>query len=128
MSLFSSMTFPVQKAIAISKWLSECKSFRLFWFIASAFQTIWVSCFLFPDNAWFSVLRPQAWDILIMDALLHVPGNEEEKQTFRINLLNVPSPPAECTSCIAQQPTITGGRDWSIFYSGKLENIQIFLG
>ncbi|KAJ4968898.1 hypothetical protein NE237_015599 [Protea cynaroides] len=57
------------------------------------------------ENTWFSFLRPQEWDILIMDALLHVPGNEEKNQTFRISISENTPPPAskECTSCKYQE-------------------------
>ncbi|KAI4301029.1 hypothetical protein L6164_034348 [Bauhinia variegata] len=39
------------------------------------------------DDSWFSFFLPRDWDILIMDALLHVPGNEEKHQTLRIIFL-----------------------------------------
>ncbi|XP_010264861.1 PREDICTED: uncharacterized protein LOC104602759 [Nelumbo nucifera] len=57
------------------------------------------------DDSWFSILRSRDWDILIMEALLHVPGNEEKQQTFRVSVLdNIPPPPfKECTSCKAQE-------------------------
>ncbi|KAK1397965.1 hypothetical protein POM88_007828 [Heracleum sosnowskyi] len=35
------------------------------------------------DNKWFTFFRPRDWEILIMEALLHVPANEEKHQTFR---------------------------------------------
>ncbi|KAL2541702.1 hypothetical protein Adt_02680 [Abeliophyllum distichum] len=38
------------------------------------------------EDSWFSFLRPRDWEILIMEALLHVPGNEEKQQTFRISV------------------------------------------
>ncbi|CAA2998723.1 Hypothetical predicted protein [Olea europaea subsp. europaea] len=46
------------------------------------------------EGAWFSFLRPHDWEILIMEALLHVPGNEEKQQTFRISVSDYPSPSA----------------------------------
>lgn len=50
--------------------------------------------FFRTEGAWFSFLRPQNWEILIMEALLHVPGNEEKQQTFRISVSDYPSPSA----------------------------------
>ncbi|KAJ7972585.1 Cytochrome oxidase assembly protein [Quillaja saponaria] len=50
------------------------------------------------DDSWFSFLRSHDWDILIMDALLHVPGNEEKNQTMRITLADN-FPPTSCTAC-----------------------------
>ncbi|KAF8394228.1 hypothetical protein HHK36_020435 [Tetracentron sinense] len=57
------------------------------------------------DDTWFSFLRPRDWDILIMEALLHVPLNEEKNQTFRISLSDNFPPPAckECTGCKIQE-------------------------
>ncbi|KAL2558201.1 hypothetical protein Fot_02940 [Forsythia ovata] len=46
------------------------------------------------EDSWFSFLRPRDWEILIMEALLHVPGNEEKQQTFRISVSDYPSPSA----------------------------------
>ncbi|KAF5186812.1 Cytochrome oxidase complex assembly protein [Thalictrum thalictroides] len=51
------------------------------------------------DDAWIPFLRPRDWDILIMDANLHVPANEESNQTFRINLLE--TTPSACMDCTA---------------------------
>ncbi|KAJ7977171.1 Cytochrome oxidase assembly protein [Quillaja saponaria] len=55
------------------------------------------------DDRWFSFLRSHDWDILIMDALLHVPGNEEKHQTMRISLADSCPPPA-CTACTECRP------------------------
>ncbi|CAL0309794.1 unnamed protein product [Lupinus luteus] len=38
------------------------------------------------DDSWSSYLVPRDWEILIMDALLHVPGNDEQNRTLRINV------------------------------------------
>ncbi|XVE77989.1 hypothetical protein DITRI_Ditri13aG0108100 [Diplodiscus trichospermus] len=56
------------------------------------------------DNR-FSYVLPRDWEILIMEALLHVPRNEEKRQTLRINLLENIPPPAciACTECTPQQ-------------------------
>lgn len=48
------------------------------------------------DDTWSSFFLPRDWEILIMDALLHVPGNEERLRTLRINLADRPLP---CTAC-----------------------------
>ncbi|KAJ9697044.1 hypothetical protein PVL29_009001 [Vitis rotundifolia] len=57
------------------------------------------------DDTWYSFLRSRDWEILIMEALLHVPANEEKQQTFRISLLDNLSTPASkaCTDCLAQK-------------------------
>ncbi|KAF9612320.1 hypothetical protein IFM89_038923 [Coptis chinensis] len=57
------------------------------------------------DHTWVSFLRPQDWDILIMDAQLHVPANEEKHQTFRISVSDSIAPCAseECTRNISQE-------------------------
>ncbi|KAL0303726.1 UNVERIFIED_CONTAM: hypothetical protein Sradi_6240700 [Sesamum radiatum] len=51
------------------------------------------------EDTWFSILRPRDWEILIMEALLHVPGNEKKEQTFRISISD--NPPLECKPCTA---------------------------
>ncbi|KAB2021894.1 hypothetical protein CXB51_017115 [Gossypium anomalum] len=57
------------------------------------------------DDNWYSYVLPRDWEILIMEALLYVPGNEEKQQTLRISLLeNAPSPACvACTECKPQQ-------------------------
>ncbi|XP_068661402.1 uncharacterized protein [Aristolochia californica] len=57
------------------------------------------------DNPWFSFLRPQEWEILIMDATLHVPG-DKENQSFRVNLSDIPvhPPSTECKDCRTPPP------------------------
>ncbi|XP_027349718.1 uncharacterized protein LOC113861231 [Abrus precatorius] len=49
------------------------------------------------DDSWFSYVLPRDWDILIMEALLHVPGNEEKHRSFRISLAD--KLPSSCTAC-----------------------------
>lgn len=55
------------------------------------------------DDSWSSSLLSRDWDILIMDALLHVPGNDERHQTMRINLADKLRPPSctACTECVS---------------------------
>ncbi|KAL5059755.1 hypothetical protein RYX36_031359 [Vicia faba] len=53
------------------------------------------------DDSWSSFFLPRDWEILVMDALLHVPGNEEKHQTLRINLSPKLSPSIACTDCVA---------------------------
>ncbi|XP_047954017.1 uncharacterized protein LOC125200419 isoform X1 [Salvia hispanica] len=55
------------------------------------------------DQGLFSILRARDWEILIMEALLHVPGNDEKERTFRINISD--DPPLECKSCVAACPS-----------------------
>ncbi|KAG2713731.1 hypothetical protein I3760_04G189100 [Carya illinoinensis] len=56
------------------------------------------------DDSWLSSLQPRDWDILIMDALLHIPGNDDKHQTLRISLSDF-TPPAckACTECKPQE-------------------------
>ncbi|PSR94891.1 Lipoyl synthase [Actinidia chinensis var. chinensis] len=49
------------------------------------------------EDTWFS-LRPRDWDILIMEALVHVPSNDEKQKTFRISLSDNLPPPV-CVAC-----------------------------
>lgn len=57
--------------------------------------------FFETDDSWSSFFLPRDWEILVMDALLHVPGNEEKHQTLRINLSPKLSPSIACTDCVA---------------------------
>lgn len=54
-------------------------------------------------DSWIPFLRPRDWDILIMDALLHVPENEGKQKTLRINLTEKFAS-AACVSCTDCQP------------------------
>ncbi|KAK8982370.1 hypothetical protein V6N11_037541 [Hibiscus sabdariffa] len=53
------------------------------------------------EDTWYSYFLPRDWEILIMEALLHVPGNEEKQRALRISLLeNIPHPAQRaCTEC-----------------------------
>jgi len=57
--------------------------------------------FFETDDTWSSFFLPRDWNILIMDALLHVPENEEKNRTLRINLSHKLSPSTACTECVA---------------------------
>lgn len=57
--------------------------------------------FFETEDSWSSFFFPRDWDILVMDALLHVPGNEEKHQTLRINLSDKLPPCTACTECVA---------------------------
>lgn len=64
------------------------------------------------EENWLSFFRPRDWEILIMEALLHVPENEEKNRTFRISLSDELSPPAACQTCVTgctrtQEPVAT---------------------
>lgn len=61
----------------------------------SSFSTL-LSWFLVADDTWLSYLIPRNWDILIMDALLYVPENEEKQRTMRIT---ISEPAPACTAC-----------------------------
>lgn len=50
------------------------------------------------DESWIPFLRPRDWDILIMDAQIFVPANEEKNQTFRLNI-SENTAPAACKEC-----------------------------
>lgn len=56
------------------------------------------------DDSWFSFLRPREWEILIMEALLHVPGNEKKEQTYRVSVSDNPSSTVcnPCNTCSIQ--------------------------
>ncbi|KAJ6389910.1 CYTOCHROME OXIDASE COMPLEX ASSEMBLY PROTEIN [Salix viminalis] len=57
------------------------------------------------DDNWFSFFLSRDWEILIMEALLHIPSNEERQQTMRISLAESFSSPAceTCTECPQQE-------------------------
>ncbi|OVA02314.1 Cytochrome oxidase assembly protein 1 [Macleaya cordata] len=61
------------------------------------------------DDSWLPYLLPflrqQNWEILIMEALVHTPSNEEKNQTLRISLSDAATPSAsnECTGCTRSQ-------------------------
>ncbi|KAL7198501.1 hypothetical protein ACSBR2_020900 [Camellia fascicularis] len=60
------------------------------------------------DDSWFSFLRSRDWEILIMEALLHVPSNEEKQQTFRISVSDFPPPVCKpCTDCSSPESAVT---------------------
>ncbi|RWW17432.1 hypothetical protein GW17_00018638 [Ensete ventricosum] len=66
----------------------------------SRYQILITISFLTADERSFSFLRHHDWDILIMDALLHIPSNDEKHQTVRISLSeNSPLPNMECKEC-----------------------------
>ncbi|KAM7272000.1 hypothetical protein ACFE04_031214 [Oxalis oulophora] len=53
------------------------------------------------EDNWLSFLRSRDWDILVLEALLHIPENEGKQQTLRVSLSdNLPLPAAkECITC-----------------------------
>lgn len=53
------------------------------------------------EDSLFSFLRHNDWDILVMDALLHVPTNDEKNQTVRVNLMDIDrtSSSVQCKEC-----------------------------
>ncbi|KAL3604600.1 hypothetical protein D5086_005459 [Populus alba] len=58
------------------------------------------------DDGWFSFFLPRNWEILIMEALLHIPSNEERQQTMRISLSDSFSSPASRERCRITEPTV----------------------
>lgn len=57
-------------------------------------------------ESWLSFFRRRDWEILIMEALIHVPTNEEKQRTFRISLTDSLSDnsPSACKACIDCRP------------------------
>ncbi|KAI7743602.1 hypothetical protein M8C21_000801 [Ambrosia artemisiifolia] len=51
------------------------------------------------DESWLTFFRPRDWEILIMEALVHVPENEDKNKTFRIRISDDVASPA-CQPCI----------------------------
>ncbi|XP_057549333.1 uncharacterized protein LOC130827593 [Amaranthus tricolor] len=61
------------------------------------------------DSSWLSFFRPHDFDILVLDAILHVPGNEESKKTVKISISDdVPSP--ACQPCTRCPETVNSGK------------------
>ncbi|XP_073011543.1 uncharacterized protein [Typha latifolia] len=61
------------------------------------------------EDGLFSFLRHHDWDILMMEALLHVPSNDAKQQTLRISL-TADSPPStalfSCDSCTQESESL----------------------
>ncbi|XP_076910190.1 uncharacterized protein LOC143567741 [Bidens hawaiensis] len=55
-------------------------------------------------DSWLPFFRPHDWEILIMEALLHVPENEDKNKTFRIRISDDMSPPAFQPCITSQEP------------------------
>ncbi|CAO2839799.1 unnamed protein product [Amaranthus hypochondriacus] len=53
------------------------------------------------DASWLSFFSPHGVDILVLDTVLYVPGNEEAQKTVNISILDdIPSPASQaCTIC-----------------------------
>ncbi|XP_074563256.1 uncharacterized protein LOC141819898 [Curcuma longa] len=54
------------------------------------------------DETTFSFLSHNDWDILILDALVHVPSNDEKHQTVRISVTDncpLPNASSDCVQC-----------------------------
>ncbi|KAK9087660.1 hypothetical protein Syun_030054 [Stephania yunnanensis] len=64
------------------------------------------------DDSWFSFLRPREWNVLVMEALLHIPENDEKNQTLRISLSDslAPTSSKECIDCRFQQSSSPDNR------------------
>ncbi|KAL9239069.1 hypothetical protein vseg_013423 [Gypsophila vaccaria] len=53
------------------------------------------------DESWLSLIRPRDYDILILDAVLYIPGNEESQRSVKISVSdNIPSAASQaCVTC-----------------------------
>ncbi|KAK9756838.1 hypothetical protein RND81_01G124300 [Saponaria officinalis] len=53
------------------------------------------------DESWLSFIRPRDYDILVLDAVLYIPGNEEAQRSVKISVSdNVASPACQpCMTC-----------------------------
>ncbi|KAL2900281.1 Neutral trehalase [Bienertia sinuspersici] len=53
------------------------------------------------DDSWSTFFQSRDFQILILDAVLYVPGNEETQRNVKINIAdNIPSPSSQaCTRC-----------------------------
>ncbi|KMT05734.1 hypothetical protein BVRB_7g166640 [Beta vulgaris subsp. vulgaris] len=61
------------------------------------------------DDSWLSFFRPRDFDILLLDAVLYVPGNEEAQKTVKISISDdVPSP--ACQTCPTPPGTGSPGK------------------
>ncbi|XP_010540913.1 PREDICTED: uncharacterized protein LOC104814528 [Tarenaya hassleriana] len=59
------------------------------------------------EDGFMAFLRQREWEILIMDALVHVPSKEGPDQTMRINVSDAAVSPSACTDCklsVPQEP------------------------
>ncbi|CAI9092391.1 OLC1v1027613C1 [Oldenlandia corymbosa var. corymbosa] len=61
------------------------------------------------DDTLFTFLRPRDWEVIVLEALLHVPGTDEKQQTVRISVAEYPPAPGApackaCTTSTAQPP------------------------
>lgn len=61
------------------------------------------------DDSWLSFFHHRNFDILILDAVLYVPGNEESQKTVKISISDdIPSP--ACQACIRCPETGSPGK------------------
>lgn len=58
------------------------------------------------DGSLLSFFKPRQFEILMMDALLHVPSNDEKHQTVKINLSDETSPSPACFTCPRPQEPV----------------------
>uniref|UniRef100_A0A0E0NL52 Uncharacterized protein n=1 Tax=Oryza rufipogon TaxID=4529 RepID=A0A0E0NL52_ORYRU len=51
------------------------------------------------DDGVLSFLRHHDWDILVMEAHLHVPSDDDKQKTLKINLIDCPDHPSRVSDC-----------------------------
>ncbi|ESQ50410.1 hypothetical protein EUTSA_v10002102mg [Eutrema salsugineum] len=56
------------------------------------------------EDSLFGFLQQREWDILIMDALVHVPSNDGPQQTLRINVSDFAAPSAGTDDYKPEEP------------------------
>uniref|UniRef100_A0A0D3FAM3 Uncharacterized protein n=1 Tax=Oryza barthii TaxID=65489 RepID=A0A0D3FAM3_9ORYZ len=55
--------------------------------------------FCSADDGVLSFLRHHDWDILVMEAHLHVPSDDDKQKTLKINLIDCPDHPSRVSDC-----------------------------
>ncbi|KAG0472960.1 hypothetical protein HPP92_014817 [Vanilla planifolia] len=64
------------------------------------------------EDNWFSFLRHHDWDILVMEALIQEPSEDDNvQQTLKINItenLSPSEPLVGCKACLAQEARVPG--------------------
>ncbi|KAL0803107.1 hypothetical protein Bca101_058283 [Brassica carinata] len=70
---------------------------------STSFLVAFLFGFLGTEDSLFGFLQQRDWDILIMDALVHVPSNDGPQQTLRIDI-SVFAPPSAATDYKSSEP------------------------
>ncbi|KAL8143002.1 hypothetical protein V2J09_016034 [Rumex salicifolius] len=73
-----------------------------------------------------SFFQPREFEILMMDALLHVPSNDEKHQTIKINLSDDVLPSPACVTCPRpQEPNIVFWADECKWPQGASDLLEL---